>query len=123
MYALYRAVRLGKVSKTTPLMPSTGAVQVTRAGLSCLHVEGGSRPWASALWLVTASAFISALSAGFFGLGLGVMVGMARPWCEPEPDSPAQVPRPARTRISAARTAIHRGWRYQRGPRGRPGGG
>src|SRR5579864_32255 len=91
------------------------------AGLFCLQLDGGRKPLASPLWLVTASAIISALSAGFFGAG--DMVGMALPLCDPEPLSPAQVPRPAMTSSSAASTAIHRGWRYHRGPRGRPGGG
>ena len=45
------------------------------------------------------------------------------PLCELEALSPAQVPSPATARIRTASSASQRGWRYQRGPRGRPGGG
>ena len=90
----------------------------------CLQVEGGSKPFASELRFVSMSALISALGAAFFGFGLADMDDMAAlPWCELEPLSPAQIPSPATARISTANGASQRGWRYQRGPRGRSGGG
>src|SRR6266487_3875926 len=99
-------------------MPAAGAVQVTLAGLSCLQDEGGSLPVASALWFARMSAFISALVVG---LGLadidGIVIALFA--CEPDPLRPAQVPRPAATRITAASAASQRGRRYQRGSRGR----
>ncbi len=104
-------------------MPTAGAVQVTCVELSCLQVEGGSWPFASPLWFVTTSAFISAVCVGFFGFGLADIDDMALAPFEPEALRPAQVPRPAATRTSATRTASQRGRRYQLGPRGRPADG
>src|SRR6266852_2865180 len=103
-------------------MPVTGAVQVTLAGLSCLQVEGGSLPVASALSFARMSAFISAPATGF---GLADIDGIVvAPFaCEPEALRPAQVPRPAATRTTAATAASQRVRRYQRGSRGRPGAG
>src|SRR2546421_3276816 len=103
-------------------MPAAGAVQVSLAGLSCLQLEGGSLPVASALLFARMSAFISALVVG---LGLADIDGIvvAPLACEPDPFRPTQVPRPAATRTTATSVAIQRGWRYQRGPRGRPGDG
>src|SRR2546430_2492662 len=105
-------------------MPVTGAAQVTLAEPSCLQLEGGSWPFASALLFASMSAFISALVV-CVGFGLADMDGMViLPLaCEPEPLSPAQMPSPAATRTRATRAASQRGRRYQRGPRGRPGGG
>src|SRR5215831_8974120 len=99
-------------------MPAAGAVQVTLSGLSCLQVEGGSWPLASALLSARMSAAISAL-----GFGFGDIDGIVALWCDPDPRSPAQVPAPARTRTTAASTAIQRGLRYQRGSLGPPGPG
>src|SRR5690242_1251050 len=101
-------------------MPATGAVQVTLAGLSCLQAEGGSWPFASGLLFARASAAISALVVGF---GLADIDGIVALWCDLDPFSPAQVPRPARTRTTAASAAIQRGRRYQRGSRGPADGG
>src|SRR6266487_1029115 len=103
-------------------MPAAGAVQVTLARLSCLQLEGGSLPVASALLFARMSAFISALVVG---LGLADIDGIvvARLACEPEPLRPAQVPSPAATRTTAASAASQPGRRYQRGPRGPPGDG
>jgi hypothetical protein len=102
-------------------MPAAGAVQVTIVALVCLQVEGGSLPVASPLLLARASAAISGLSVG---LGLGVCdVFIAALACEPEPLRPTQVPTPARTRTTAASTAIQRGRRYHCGSRGPPGDG
>src|SRR5258708_3981643 len=98
-------------------MPTNGAVQVTIVEPSCLQVEGGSLPVASPLLLVTMTAFISALVVCFgFAGGIAILAGR-------EPLSPAQVPSPAATRTTAARSASQRGRRYQCGPCGRPGGG
>ena len=86
-----------------------------------MQVEGGSLPAAPLLLFASMSAFISGLVVGFgFGFGLADMDGMViwRAECEPEAFSPAQVPSPAATRTTAARTASQRGRRYQRGPRG-----
>src|SRR5690348_18254640 len=99
-------------------MPDTGAVQVTLSGLPCLQVEGGSWPLASALLSARMSAAISAPVFGF-----GDIDGIVALWCDPDPLSPAQVPKPARIRATAASTAIQRGRRYQRGSRGPAGGG
>src|SRR5690349_1636305 len=99
-------------------MPGAGAVQVTVVAPACLQVEGGIRPLASALWFARMSAAISALLVGF---GFGDIDAIAALGCGPDRLSPAQVPSPARTRATAASTAIQRGWRYQRGSRG-PGG-
>src|SRR5580692_10590947 len=89
-------------------MPVAGAVQVTWVGVSCVQAEGGSRPVAPLLLFARMSAFISVLGTGF-----------EAPACAPEPLlRPIQVPRPATTRTAAASTAIQRGCRYQRGPRG-----
>src|SRR5271170_7451935 len=105
-------------------MPGAGATQVTMFDPCCLQVNGGSLPAASELWFVSVSAAISALGAAFFGFALADMDGMAAlPLCELEPLSPAQVPRPATSRTSTASSASQRGWRYQRGPCGRSGGG
>src|ERR1700730_8888 len=94
-------------------MPVAGAVQVTWVGVSCVQAEGGSRPVASLLLFARMSAFISALGTGF-----------EAPACAPEPLlRPIQVPRPATTRTAAASTAIQRGCRYHRGPRGPRGDG
>src|SRR5690348_5596894 len=96
-------------------MPPPGAVQVTWVGLSCLQAEGGSRPEASLLLFARVSAFISALGTGLCD---------AVPGCAPEPPlRPIQVPTPARTRTTAASTAIQRGCRYHCGSRGPPGDG
>src|SRR5215475_3131679 len=105
-------------------MPAAGAVQVTLAGLSCLQVEGGSWPLASALLFARMSAFISALGAGVcFGAADidGMFIALFA--CEPAAFRPAQVPRPAATRITAASAASQPGRRYQRRSRGRPAGG
>src|SRR6266568_1126127 len=104
-------------------MPDAGAVQVTVVALSCLQVEGGSWPLTSALLFARTSAAISAFGVGFgFGFGFGDVAVVAL-WCDPKPLSPAQVPRPASTRATAASTAIQCGRRYQRGPRGPAAGG
>src|SRR5690242_10096331 len=100
-------------------MPGAGAVQVTVVALACLQAEGGIRPLASALWLARMSAAISALLVGF---GFGDIDAITALVCGPDRLSPAQVPSPARTRTTAASTAIQRGWRYQRGSRGPAGG-
>src|SRR5882672_5653476 len=99
-------------------MPGAGAVQVTAAAPACLQVDGGIRPMASALLSASVSAAISALVVC---LGLGG-AAVAAPWSDPDPRSPAQVLSPARTRTTAARPAIQRGRRYQRGARGPAGG-
>src|SRR4051812_30835613 len=100
-------------------MPEAGAVQVTVVGMPCLQVAGGIRPVASELLSARVSAVIRAL---VLGVGLADAGGGAALWRGPDPRSAAQVPSPARTRAAAARTAIQRGWRYQRGSR-RPAGG
>ncbi len=103
-------------------MPVAGAVQVTLAGLSCLQVEGGSLPVASALLSARMSALISAPAAGFGLADIdGIVVALLA--CELDPLRPAQMPNPAATRITAASAASQSGRRYQRGPRGRPEGG
>src|SRR4029077_15322224 len=90
-------------------------------GLVCLQVEGGSLPVASPLLLARTIALISGLGVG---LGLGVCdISLAPVSGEPEPLRPTQVPAPARTRTTAASTAIQRGLRYHCGSRGPPGDG
>src|SRR6478672_12307820 len=108
----------------TALTPAAGPVQVTFVGPSCLQVEAGSLPVASPLLFARTSAFISALAAGFcFALADIDGIVVAPLACEPDALRPAQVLRPATARTRAASTAIQRGCRYQRGLRGRPGGG
>src|SRR5690349_9442552 len=123
MYAVYRACWSGKVWKIAAVIPPYGAVQVTTAGTPCLQVEAGSRPAASGLLFARMSAAISALVLGF---GFGDIAAIVALGCGPGRLSPAQVPSPARTRATAASTAIQRGRRYQcgsRGPAGSPVGG
>src|SRR6478672_12144122 len=102
-------------------MPAAGALEVKSVPLVCLQVEGGSLPMASPLLLARMSAAISGLCVG---LGFGVCdIFIAALACEPEPLRPTQVPTPARTRATAASTAIQRGRRYHCGSRGPPGDG
>src|SRR5260370_37854928 len=107
----------------TSLMPDTGALQVIFVVLCWWQVEGGSWPFAVALWFASMSALISAL--GGFAIGLADMDDMAMPWVW-DPDPPltrAQVPAPAAIRTRAARAPIQRGWRDPRRGPGRPGRG